>query len=356
MNDFRRENPEEIQGSSIEGEASDWIARSDRGLSADEADRLSAWRSADVRHERELARLTSAWRGLDAVGELPEIRMAARAMDAGRVRRKRMIRRSTWAVGAAASMALAWTMLSEKGVKSSLAQIEHNTYQIVPSVAERMTLPDGTVIELKGNSIVQPAFSGEERRVRLLSGEAFFQVAKDPTRPFVVQVESINVRAVGTAFNMRVASDEVEVLVTEGKVQLNNSRNNQSLLARAPTANSGEPSDPPLLIAGHRVVVATNAAHPVVPIAATPEDLHRAQEWQGTRLRFQRTPLAQVVAAFNRLNRCQLVLGEEDLGKRWVSGTFRADSVDAFVRLLEAGFEIGAEHRSENEIVLHAAR
>jgi transmembrane sensor len=112
---------------------------------------------------------------------------------------------------------------------------------------------------------------------------------------------------------------------------------------------------PPVLSAGERVLIPVTAA-PMTPVAVTPADLERALTWQSTQLVFERTPLDQVIAAFNSFNRTRLVVGDPSLRTRRLGGTFRADNMDAFVRLLESGFEIVAEQRGENEIVLRAAK
>jgi transmembrane sensor len=84
-----------------------------------------------------------------------------------------------------------------------------------------VTLPDGSVLQLNTDSVVETAYSPTERRVRLKKGEAFFSVAKNPQRPFWVDVGAVSVRAVGTAFNVRFRPEAVEVLVKEGKVSVN---------------------------------------------------------------------------------------------------------------------------------------
>src|SRR5581483_9214616 len=83
---------------------------------------------------------------------------------------------------------------------------------------ERQTLADGSVVELNGNTQVQVAYSPAERRVRLVQGEAHFTVAKNKRRPFWVEAQGVSVRAVGTAFNVRLDPQRVDVLVTEGRV------------------------------------------------------------------------------------------------------------------------------------------
>jgi transmembrane sensor len=86
-------------------------------------------------------------------------------------------------------------------------------------VNERLALPDGSRVELKDGSEVVVQYSASERRVKLTGGEAHFTVWKDKTRPFIVNAAGVEVRAVGTAFNVRLEAKSVEVLVTEGRVE-----------------------------------------------------------------------------------------------------------------------------------------
>ena len=75
-------------------------------------------------------------------------------------------------------------------------------------------LHDGSIVELNKGAQISIRYSGDERRVDLLSGEAYFEVAKNPDRPFIVSARGIDVKAVGTAFNVRLHNDSLEVLVT----------------------------------------------------------------------------------------------------------------------------------------------
>src|SRR5690606_20213445 len=83
-------------------------------------------------------------------------------------------------------------------------------------------LPDGSRVEIHPGGEIAERFTPGERRVSLLRGEAYFTVAKNPDRPFVVEANGVAVHAVGTAFNVRLPTDEaaVEVLVTEGIVHV----------------------------------------------------------------------------------------------------------------------------------------
>jgi transmembrane sensor len=106
-------------------------------------------------------------------------------------------------------------------------------------------------------------------------------------------------------------------------------------------------------VAGERAIVDTTApaAQPVVA-AVTPTEIARALSWQGVRLEFAELPLAEVVTEFNLRNRRQLVVGDASTGRLRVGGSFRADNVDAFVRLLEASFGVSTQRRADGALVL----
>jgi transmembrane sensor len=317
----------------IETAAADWLARRDRGLSPEEAEQFAAWEAADARHTAELTRLDATWRLLDTADEVPDIMQLAHEMEATEKRPTARRRWRPWALaaaglGVAAVLAMTWTAflrapwLLETAGRAPAAAAGNRSYHVVPGAAQRLTLADGTLVELNADSAVNTAFSATERTVQVLRGEAHFAVVKDAVRPFVVHAGNVTVRAVGTAFNVRIDSTAVEVLVTEGRVRVDDAARGESLLA---------------------------------PATATPADIERLLAWRSPQLVFERTSLEDAVAAFNSFNRCQLVLGDPALRTRRLGGTFRADNLEAFVRLLEKGFNIVADTSDGRAIVLHAA-
>ena len=187
-----------------------------------------------------------------------------------------------------------------------------------------LRLADGSEVEMKAGSEVVEQFVPAERRVQLVRGEAHFTVAKNPARPFIVVAKGVAVRAVGTVFNVRLDETSVEVLVTEGKVQVN---------SPALTASSA-PTPATLLMAGQRTVVATgggDAPGLLAVEAVTPREIDRLLAWQSSRMVFESTPLSEVVARFNRRPgdqpRERLVLVDPELGAMRISGRFRESSI-----------------------------
>jgi transmembrane sensor len=210
---------------------------------------------------------------------------------------------------------------------------------------ERARLADGSTIELNTSSAARVSFSVAERRVKLESGEAHFEVTPDPARPFVVHAGGVAVRAVGTAFNVRFSGDAVEVTVTEGKVAVTPSPDAGPAPSEQDTTYVEPVSRHPTLVAANQrlaIPLAAATPAPVVELLA-PAEVRATLAWQRRVTDFSDTPLAEVAARFNRHNELQLVIGDPELGARRIGGMFALDDVEAFVRLLERDAIVRAE-------------
>jgi transmembrane sensor len=218
-------------------------------------------------------------------------------------------------------------------------------------------LADGSVVEFKDKAEIAVDFTPAFRRVTLLRGEAHFQVTKNKARPFIVSAGGVEFRAVGTAFAVDLRKNTVELLVTEGRVSVDEAPRGQQLttsLNNSPDLQTSDSRPPVFVDAGNRVVVdivttkATLAA--VVPVARL--DMTERLSWRVPRLEFNGTPLVQVILMFNEHNHPRLILNPA-LGSLQMSGTLRADNTDALLLLLKNEFGIEAERRGSGEVYLH---
>ena len=325
-------------------QASLWLARRDRGLTPAEQDDYMQWIVADPRHAEAMMQHAAAFERMMHLYEWQPWHTTEGNPDLFAPRRR--MRWWPWAasvvLAAAAAVGLSfiysWHAPAAPAVTSYL------------QVNERLALPDGSRVELKDGSRIVVQYSDRERRVKLTGGEAQFSVWQDARRPFIVEAGGIEVRAVGTVFNVRLADRAVEVLVTEGRVKVNR---------EPPAATSGGSVAEVMLAAGEQTAVplavdAVQAAPVVVP--ATSEQISQSLAWQTPRLQFWETPLAEAVAEFNRLNRFQIVIGDAELGGRLIGGTFRPDNVEGFVRLLETTLDVRSDRRGDHETVLRRRR
>lgn len=326
--------------------AAEWVARKDRGLTAQEQDELSQWLADDPRHGEWLALQQRTWKDFNLLSDWRPMHSAEPNPDLlARPRRKRLGAPVLWLAAACLILGLITPLLLRfwEGRGERVASASGSEY-------ERRVLEDGSILELNRGAVVEVAFTAEERRVHLRRGEAYFTVAKNPQRPFVVQAAQIGVRAVGTAFNVRLSPSSVEVLVTEGKVQVRPPDRHET------TGRPDLAPSVPTLLAGQLAVVPLNDSASPKVVAVAPEDMARLLAWQPRLLEFDSTPLSAVVTEFNRRNKTKLVLGDPDLGAIPIVASFRSDSLDAFVRLLEISAGVRAERRGESEIVLRRAR
>lgn len=279
-----------------------------------------------------------------------------RVMEAIALRKQRQRRRRVQtAVGGASALLMATLLWF------SLSSARHAAINPAPaapavvSMPERRTLPDGSVVELKDGSEIAVDFGGALRRVVLRSGEAHFQVVKNPGRAFVVEAGGMEFRAVGTAFAVQLSSTKVEMLVTEGTVAVE-----RAAVADASsgtnTVVSPAASEPLALVAAGNQVAVKLAAPGVVDLPkVTPLSIAESGEklaWRVPRLELNDTPLAEAIEAINRHSAVPLQIGDAELGKVGISGVLRADNVEPLLRMLESNYGIQADRREPGKILL----
>jgi transmembrane sensor len=339
-------------------EAALWALRHDRGLTAAEQDEFSQWLAADPRHSAAWAEHRWGWDELDRLAGLQTSVHAVPDPDLLAPRGRKVLRFFVPVLAAAAVLTLGlfvWTSLPTSPVLPDAPAAVRSL-----ALIEQRALSDGSTIELNRGAVVTEHFSAGERRVRLVRGEAHFTVAKDATRPFFVEAGGVTVRAVGTAFNVRLDPASVEVLVTEGKVQVGAVAPNR-LEAKAVGGSSlrqGYGSqDGPYLSANERTVVSLAPSAPAPEVAVVPPaEIEARLAWQPRLLDFTDAPLAEIVAEFNRRNPVRLTLTDAKLAGQRLSATFRSDNVEGFVRLMESDFGMKADWRADDEIVLTRSR
>ncbi|MBL9207289.1 MAG: FecR domain-containing protein [Opitutaceae bacterium] len=324
----------------LDEQAAAWIARQDAGLSASEEREFASWRSADPAHEAALAQLSASWGALDRpvrAGAGRELIQELAHLD--RRQRRRRVGASLLTVILLVSLSSAWPWFGRPSSPAATLAIGR---VVAP---DRMTLDDGTVVDLREGAEVEPQFSAATRRIVLRRGEAHFQVKRDPLRPFVVSADNLDVRAVGTAFAVSLSAGNVEVIVTEGRVSL------ASTSTATPILNTTTDS---VLGAGQRAVLGKDEVAAVVS-SVQPAEIRDRLGWRTPRLEFTAVPLG---AALDRLNAyadirggVRFLLEDPVLAQTPISGLFRVDNTAALIDLLENGFGVEAEQRSTTEVV-----
>lgn len=222
----------------------------------------------------------------------------------------------------------------------------------------RQTLPDGSIVDLKDDAQIVVHYADAARRVTLARGEAHFQVAKNPERPFIVTAQGVDVRAVGTAFSVQLARSSIEVLVTEGQVALAANAAAASPAGGPNSPGASRPTPAVLVAAGHRVSLdpTWSAATPPPVLSVPAAELVARLAWRVPRLELNFTPLAEVLPMINQYAGTRLTLAHPDVGRLKLSGSLRADNVPVFLQILESSYGVTADHRTGGEIILSRAQ
>jgi len=291
-------------------EASAWLARLQRdGVTETDGLDFEAWLTAAPANRAAYRQALAVWHEFDACAD--EVRTEIEA-DAQRPQRIAQTRR--WWVGAgglAAAAALAVAVLP-----SVTSQPAVQTYATGKGEHQRITLADGSVVDLNAETHLSVSFARDERRVVLGDGEAIFDVAHDERRPFTVTASNRVVRVLGTQFDVRNRQGELTVTVARGKVQVR----------PATPATSGRAF---LLTPGHRLEIGQTGIEQLKAV-----DPQEAFSWRAGRLIYRGEPLSHVVADLNRQFVEQIEISDPELGKTPITGVIVLDDQPAVMARL----------------------
>ncbi len=328
-----RPDPEETLGDPRDI-AAGWFARRRSGdlTAADEA-ALQAWLEASPAHRRAYDSMRLAWAGAGALRTDPQV-LALRERWAGPAARRRS------ALGPIAAAVLAAACLATAGgagwiVWSGPHPLKDQSFQTAVGEQSRVTLPDGSELILGTDSVVRTQADRERRLVYLERGQAYFKVAHDPARPFVVAAGGKTVTALGTAFEVRLDSGQVKVTLVEGRVRV-----------ETPLPPPVHPGDRPaaraagVSVASAQTVDMTAGSQLIAPPSAewrvTAANVVVETSWTRGQLIFDDAALATVVEELNRYSDKKIVIDDKAVERARISGVFRPGQVDSFVRTIEA--------------------
>lgn len=214
-----------------------------------------------------------------------------------------------------------------------------------PFVKETV-LPDGSRVELAPKSTVSLNYTGALRGLVMNQGVAYFTVAHNQNRPFVVTVANVDVRAVGTAFNIRSAGDRVVVTVVNGVVDV------YSASASGASTRSGQPGLGAMRVkAGSEIVWSADGRDSPIVRAV---DASQALAWRQGQLDFINEPLASAMVDINRYSKNPIIIRDAAVGKIVFSGTIRANEADTWIKALPALFPIDINKDASGNVILES--
>jgi transmembrane sensor len=321
----------------IAATAASWVAKCHDGCGSPETEEaLKDWLEASEDHRRAFRRMEHAWERAGAIRmrarregaamprDVPATAGEAAATPRRRFRRRFVVPAAAAAVAAIVLLVHGWR---DDGTATRVGQ------------QRTQVLPDGTRVLLNTDTRIEVSYDERARRVRLVHGEAWFDVSHRPTWPFLVSVDGEEIRALGTSFIVRHdEAHEFSVTLVEGRISV------------APVAaHEGIPSQtqtPQVMTAGQRLTLSDRHA----PAIDRPE-LARITAWRRGQVDFDDTPLRDAANEMNRYSSTHVVVADTDAARLRVGGVFHAGDSDEFVRVVTAAFGLRADRRGD-DIVL----
>lgn len=333
----------------VESAAAHWIMRLDDGdASPETVAAFRAWCAQSDAHKDAAARLADLWGGLDLLETLNDVAASDETVEALQ-QDKPAVPLPAFAAPSRRVMmgGLAASLLAVAGVLTFPALVGAGfagAYDTAVGEQETASLPDGSQIILNTDSAMEVDFSRGARHIRLTRGEAYFDVASDPDRPFSVETEQGVVTAVGTAFSVRVREANIDVLVTEGRVALS------ATIAEAP---AGEPPAAPAplmeVTAGQGVAFAQTVER-LEPL--DPTVLARRLDWRDGVLAYNGEPLEQVIADISRYTPVRIEIEGDALRQQPIGGYFNIGETDALFDALTLMSDVQIERLSDTHVRL----
>ena len=310
---------------------------------------LEAWLHADRSHKHAYRAYEQLYRDLDyamprAGVDLDVLLGRRRAPLLARLAGRS--RPAVWAAGLAGG-AIAALFLVALMVPGS-APPPSAAYTTEIAEVSEIALEDGSRVTLGARSRIEAAFTPQARRIDLVSGEAFFDVAKDPDRPFYVAVDHTLVRVVGTKFDVKSTMGKVHVAVLEGVVEVAKPDTMSKTTAAARMVGMAKQ----VVTAGERITVDPRDGPAVV------ERMEQAKPgaWRTGRLSYEDASLAEIMADLNRYHRRQVRIASPDVAGLRVTMTFNAADIDQVLDMVQAIHPVQVDDRAPDRVVLRRKR
>ena len=311
----------------IEAEAARLLARLENSPSPqDEAD-ICAWIEADPRHAVAFARAEAAWDASERLKSaaaditLPPLQPTLSEEDQRRLSRNIMV---------AAGVAILLFIVAAIVTVRTYSGIEH--FETGVGQMRDIALEDGSTLHLNSDSEVEARFTSNGRKVRVLKGEASFEISHDPDRPFDVEARAAVIRAVGTAFNVRLRPLLVELTVTHGTV----------------TVHSGD-SPQQQVVAGSGAVIQPRS------IALThlgPRLIEQRTAWREQMVELDGETVEQAAGEFNRYRKTPILIGDTRVSALRIGGRFRTTDSREFLAALQTSLPVRAVDGEDGSVML----
>ncbi len=330
--------------------ALDWVIKHDRGLTDDEQVAFYELYEENLAFRESYKQVRKSWRIADTIPE----DYAQSILDD--IETSPAWYTQKWLLGGIAAAMLLVLSLFWFAEKERLSQ---ELPVIAFKVPHTERLPDGSLVRLNYNTELVVEYTNDYRKINLLNGEAHFEVISNKLRPFIVEANDLEVVAVGTAFNVKLINDNVDVLVTEGVVRLDHPSKPLKIERQQTAGESIElpVESPDLLTAGQRAHVETVQSQPDVIVNVTgivKDEIDSALSWQSSLLTLGGDTLEEISNSFEQKTGVKLIIQDAHLNNLRFGGKIPSNNVLQFLKALESNFGLHWEQLPNGDYLIGA--
>jgi len=285
---------------------------------------FALWLAEDAAHTTAMDQMLDMWEDLACLKKMP--------ISTGNGR-KQAYRRGFLAASMAIAASLAFAFFLWPAAKTV-----NNTVLLETAIGERARhiLEDNSTVTLNTNSKILVKYTQDQRSIDLVRGEAFFEVAKNPERPFEVEAGAAKVTALGTAFNILRSTAATDITVTEGVVRV----------TQLGQSNSRLPATELLQVDEH-LRATSGGLEPSGEV-----DIAERVAWQSGKLIAKEMPLRDLVEQLERYRKTRILITDADIAALTISGVFELDQPESILRALEVSLPLQVVPLGQNTLQL----
>jgi transmembrane sensor len=341
----------------IEEQAQAWIIRLDGNPDADDIAEFRAWLNNSPSHSQVFHQYAGTWHDMDRLSALYFTNSTPQQPVA--VHRKR----PGYLPGPFTGISILASLLLITGVLTLF--ISHNAdngyrqdigsslvYSTAIGEIRTVSLADGSQVQMNSNTKMEVAYSRNSRSVYLAAGEAYFDVAKDADKPFVVYAGRYAVEATGTEFSVEILDGGLDVLVTEGRVEVATLKSSVAGIESIALRQVENTASLVPLVKGQKVVLneRNNMLESIQKIE--PEHIEKSLAWRDGMLLFDNDSLEDVIAEINRYTPVKIIISDSRIRDLRFGGYFRISDVLAILATMEENFDIQVDRINDNLVYL----
>ena len=350
----------------IESEAQDWITQLDKGRpSREELNEFQEWLNRSPYHKDAFKVAAAAWIGMDRLSVLLD--MSSGANTVGKAYRPiartwfRLLQPGYAVAGLILAIVVIIAFTAYPNISGNFQENGFDA-DYITSIGEvrSITLPDGSRVSMNTKSKINVTYAHDVRLIRLSEGEAWFDVYHDTEKPFIVYAGHFAVWAVGTAFSVNLMNNNVNLTVTEGRIEVASLQDGVFPETRPDWKVIKQAAFRIPLVQGQHMILDNNLGNSNDAIELVrqiePEQIEKNLSWRDGMLIFDNDTLKEVVAEINRYTSMKIIISESEIQDMRFGGYFKAGDITSILASLEEGFGIRVEKINQDLVYLSQQR